>query len=139
MTIAPMFLSQPSFEFVKGLMARVKQYEEVFRKILVNLADCDEEVHLFTHGTLDEIFDHCVRKDGYETVISDFRIGPFNLDDTIDNLWVQIEFPKFDPLLLKENEVYLLIRKSNDSWLSIYRILDGSSVELEETFHYHQF
>ena len=97
---------------IRQIYARAKNHETVFRNILIDLSDDNIEANYFKRSSLEEIFLKYIGVAGYETRVSDFRVGPFTKKD---NLIYIINFPKFHPTKLKEDQAIILIEKSNNS------------------------
>ena len=134
MTLLPVSLPPLNPEFVSQMFERAKSDEAIFRNILVDQSDDPNEANFFRTGSLDDIFGQYVRARGYEARVSDFRVGPFVSDDIPG-----YRFPKVDPSKLAKDDVLVLIEKSNDSWIKLYRVLDNSAVKASRSEHYHQF
>ena len=90
--------------------------EEVFRNVLLSLADSDEESTSFRTATIDDIFYKYVRTEGYVTRISNYRLGPSD-DRSIP---------------LTADELMIYIQTSGPSWEKKYKILEDDQVEFME-------
>lgn len=135
MTLVPISLSPLKKEFVSQMYERARSNEAVFRNILIHLSDSAEEAQFFRTGNLDDIFNKYVNVGGFETRVSDFRVGPFVLDD----VFLSCKFPRFKPESLAKNNAFVLIEQSNDSWLRTYEFSSDSSVKPTQSVNYHQF
>ena len=160
MTLLPVSLQSLNPEYIDQMFERAKSDEAIFRNILVDLSDDAKEADFFKTGSLDDIFNQYVRVSGYETRVSDFRVGPFVEESVpelkVDGKWDKSriqnfalrymsepiygsKFPNFDTSALKSDQAFVLIEKSNDTWLKLYNILENSAVKASGSEHYHQF
>lgn len=136
MTLQAISLQSLKPEYVSQLYKRAEADEAIFRNILVNLSDDSKEADFFKTTTLDNIFERYVRVSGYETRVSDFRVGPFESDD-IPGYYPGFKFPEFDPKQLPKDQALIFIEKSNDTWLKLYQILENSSVKFIKSENFH--
>ena len=87
--------------------------EAVFRNVLLDLADNDDESAFFRVATIDDIFDKYVRIEGYVTRISNYRLGP----------------SEEECVPLTAEELLIDIQTSGPSWEKIYQILEDNQVK----------
>jgi|GEM_PF-3378445 len=136
MKSVPLQLQPLDIEHIKQFYARAKKHEKLFRNILIDLSDNHIEAEYFRESNLEEIFEKYVKVTGYETRVSDFRVGSF---EKKGNLLYTYKFHSFDTTKIKKNIATILIEKTNDSWLNKYLILENFDIKREGTIFYRQY
>ena len=130
----PLALQPLPPKYINQLYERVESSESVFRNILVDLSGNENEADFFRHESLENIFNQYVRVSGYKIRVSDFRVGPFTSDEIPG-----YKFPQVDPSTLEQDDALVLVERSNDSLIKIYKVSEDSSVKAIRSEHYHQY
>jgi len=114
----PEHLEPLTEDHVQQMYENAQSHEPVFRNILVNLADDDEETDFFKHASIDDIFRRYVRIEGLVTRVSDFQVGPYN----------------GEYYELGDDEAMISIRTPGPSWEKLYAINPDNSVRFVKNF-----
>ncbi len=144
MTLMPLLLRPLSHEYIRQLYARAQRDETIFRNILLNIEESTKGLNffekpglenVFQNSSLDDIFTKIVCVQGYETRLSDFRVGPFTDDH---NLLYAINFADFKTDQLKKDDALVTIEQPNITRIQMYKILSNSEVMPGILMDYHQ-
>lgn len=117
---------------VSMMYATAQQYEQVFRNILLNIADSKEDIDLFTNKDLTHIFDKYIAVEGEKQRVSDFNVGPFHASPEFHRA-----FPRINIVSLTQDNASVLLQEGANSCFQVYDILSGNAVKLKQSeMHY---